>query len=271
VSLSPELDSKMRELRKIILEMQSMLVAYSGGVDSTFLLKIVKDVLSDNVVAVTAQSLVYPAGELKEAQELAKTIGVEHIVIESNELDIPEFAQNTPDRCYYCRKVLFSKFNEIARQRGLKHVVDGCNLDDTADYRPGIRAARETGVRSPLKEAKLTKEDIRKFSKQVGLSTWNKPSIACLASRFPYGDRITSEALAMVAEAEDYLYTLGFGQLRVRHHGTVSRIEVPAEDMTAFLNNRLRTQIVDHLKAIGYTYVALDLQGYRTGSMNETL
>lgn len=265
------LDDKLQELKVIIKDLGSVLVAYSGGVDSTLLLKVAKDVLGDKVIAVTARSLTYPIRELNEAKELAGILGVQHIIIDSNELDIPEFSQNAPDRCYYCKSELFSKLHEIARSKGINYVLDGCNLDDLDDYRPGIKAAQKKGVRSPLKEAKINKEDVRKLSAQLGLLTWEKPSVACLASRFPYGDRITEEGLVMVAAAEDFLNSLGFRQLRVRHHGALARIEIPVQDIGKCLEDDVRTRIVKHLKEIGYNYITLDLQGYRTGSMNEVL
>ncbi len=268
---SSDKEIKLQELQNILSEMGSVLISYSGGVDSTFLLKVARDVLGDNVIAVTARSLTYPIRELKEAETLARKLEVKHLIIDSEEIDIPGFSHNPPDRCYFCKKELFSKLKEIARQEGMDYVADGCNLDDMDDFRPGTKAAEEAGVRSPLKEAKLTKDDIRELSAQLGLPTWDKPSVACLASRFPYGDAITAEGLKMVGEAEEYLYGLGFKQLRVRHHKDMARIEVPPEDIETFFEGDLREKVVRHLKEVGYNYVTLDLQGYRTGSMNEVL
>ena len=268
---SSDKESKLQELQNILSEMGSLLIAYSGGVDSTFLLKVARDTLGDNVIAVTARSLAYSVRELAEAEALAYDLGVKHKIIDSEELDIPEFSHNPPDRCYYCKRELFSKLREIASQEGVDYIADGCNLDDMDDFRPGTRAAEEAGVRSPLKEAKLGKNDIRGLSEQLGLSTWNKPSLACLASRFPYGDRITEEGLKMVAEAEEYLQNLGFSQLRVRHHRNTARIEVPPDDIGKLCSDELRQCILDRLNEIGYAYVTVDLQGYRTGSMNEVL
>ncbi len=268
---SSDKEIKLQELQNILSEMGSVLISYSGGVDSTFLLKVARDVLGDNVIAVTARSLTYPIRELEEAKALASNLRIRHLIIDSEEIDIPGFSHNPPDRCYYCKRELFSKLKEIARQEGMDYVADGCNLDDINDFRPGTKAAEEAGVRSPLKEAELTKDNIRGFSEQLGLPTWDKPSIACLASRFPYGDAITAEGLKMVGEAEEYLYGLGFKQLRVRHHKDMARIEVPTEDFERFFEDDLRKEIVRHLKEVGYNYVTLDLQGYRTGSMNEVL
>ena len=265
------MEKKLHHLQEIIKEMDSLLVAYSGGVDSTLLLKVAKDVLGEKVVAVTARSLTYPEKEYVEAQRIAKRLGVRHLSINSEELDIPEFSSNPPDRCYYCKRELFSGLREIAGREGIGYIADGCNLDDEKDFRPGMRAAEELGIRSPLREAELTKEDIRKLSKGLGLASWNKPSLACLASRFPYGDKITPRGLQMVSEAEEYLYNLGFKQLRVRHHQGLARIEVSRKDIRRFCDNSLCLEITRKLKKIGYTYVTSDLQGYRSGSMNEVL
>jgi len=218
------MEVRLHHLRDIIKEMGSLLIAYSGGVDSTLLLKVAKDTLGDRVVAVTSRSLTYSAEEYNEAREIAERLGVRHLTIISEELDIPEFSSNPPDRCYYCKRELFSKLIEIARKEGIDYVADGCNLDDEKDFRPGMKAAKELGIRSPLKEAGLTKEDVRNLSKRLGLPTWNKPALACLASRFPYGNRITSKGLQMVSEAEEYLRSLGLKQLRVRHYNSLARI-----------------------------------------------
>ena len=263
------LEEKLDSLTEILKSLGSVAIAYSGGVDSTFLSKVAFDTLGDNALAITARSETYPRSEFEEASKLAGKIGIRHKVIVSGELDIPEFADNPVNRCYYCKKELFTKLKEIAKKRGLKHVVDGSNFDDLDDHRPGMQAADELGVRSPLEEAKLTKADIRELSKKLGLPTWDKPSFACLSSRFPYGNRITREKLTAVGEAEIFLRNLGIRQLRVRHHDQIARIEVAEDDMEALLQNR--EQIVEKLKELGYTYVAMDLQGYRTGSMNEVL
>jgi len=265
------MEKKLQNLEGIIGEMGSLLVAYSGGVDSTLLLQVAKDVLGERVIAATAKSPTYPEREYEQARVMASKLGVKHLTVVTEELAHPEFFQNPPNRCYYCKMELFGKLHKLAHQHGLNWVVDGTNCDDLRDWRPGMQAALEMAVRSPLKEAGLTKHEIRSLSKRIGLPTWNKPSLACLASRFPYGDRIILEALQMVAEAEDYLHDLGFKQVRVRHHNSVARIEVPLKEMRRFYQAELRRQVVGRLDLIGYTYVTLDLQGYRSGSMNEVL
>jgi uncharacterized protein len=262
-------EKKLVHLKEIIAGCGSALVAYSGGVDSTFLAAVAKEVLGDRLLAVTAGSQTYPAHETAGALKLAKLLQLNHRTVFTSELDNEEFAANPPERCYICKKELFGKLAAMADEAGLACVLDGANFDDLADFRPGTRAGRELGVRSPLQEAGLSKDEIRQLSRRMGLPTWNKPSFACLSSRFPYGERITREKLAMVHEAEDYLRSQGFGQLRVRHHGSLARIEVaPAELPKAVA---LASEISRRLKETGYKYVTLDLQGYRTGSMNEVL
>lgn len=263
------LEEKFESLKNILESLESTVVAFSGGVDSTFLAKVAFDVLGEKSLAVTARSATHFKAEYEESLELAKKIGIKHQVVASDELSIPEFSNNSPDRCYHCKKVILYKLKEIAQENGYKHVVEGSNFDDLDDYRPGMRAVAELGVRSPLNEAKLTKNEIRELSKRLGLSTWNKPSLACLASRFPYGTKITREKLLSIGEAETFLRDLGIIQLRVRHHGDIARIEVPEENMEKLLNNR--KQIITKLKDLGYAYITMDLQGYRTGSMNEVL
>jgi len=263
--------SKHEALEKILKDLQSVLVAYSGGTDSTFLLKVAADVLGDRVTAVTASSETYTMRELEEARQTAVAIGVPHIVVYTNELDDPHFSSNPPDRCYYCKKELFAKLFELARQNGLHCVIDGSNCDDEKDFRPGMKAAKEFGVRSPLRDAGFTKEEIRALSKKMHLHTWDKPPLPCLASRFPYGTQITREKIMRVASAEKLLADFGIRQLRVRDHDTIARIEVLRVDMPTFLDEKISQLIMEKFKALGYTYVAIDIQGYRMGSMNEPL
>ncbi len=248
-----------------------MLIAYSGGVDSTFLLKVASSVLGDRVVAVTATSETYPSGELAEASKNVKMLGVRHIIINTNELDDERFASNPPERCYYCKTELFSKLTALARQHKLNYMADGSNFDDLNDFRPGTKAASEFGVRSPLREAMLTKEEIRTLSKEMNLPTWDKPPQPCLSTRFPYGAKITREKLSTLQLAEEYLMKLGVKQLRVRVHGDIARIEVPRADMHIFIDEDTSKQIAQRFKTLGFTYITLDIQGYRMGSMNEPL
>jgi uncharacterized protein len=264
-------DTKLQRLREIIRSCESALVAFSGGVDSTFLLKIAHEELGDNVVGVTARSETYPAREYREALDFASKAGIRHMTIETSELALPAFRHNPPDRCYYCKQELFGRLTDMARGLGLKQVMDGANADDRGDFRPGSRAAKELGVRSPLQEAGLTKDEIRLLSRRMGLPTWDKPSFACLSSRFPYGEEISKEAVARVAAAEEFLREMGFRQVRVRHHGNTARIELDPSEIPEILGEDRRRQVVERFKELGYSYVTLDLEGYRTGSMNEVL
>lgn len=264
-------NEKLGILIKNIKEMDSLAVAFSGGVDSTFLLKVAYDVLKDKVVAVTARSSTYPEREFREATNFAEKLGVKHIVIVSEELEIEGFSDNPVNRCYFCKNELFSKIKEVAIQNNINNIADGSNVDDLDDYRPGMVAVREQGISSPLKEAGLTKEDIRIISREMDLPTWDKPAFACLSSRFPYGHKITKEKLEMVDKAEQFLFDMGFKQVRVRHHGEIARIEVSAYERRKIFDEELMDKIHEKFKELGFRYSALDLKGYRTGSMNEAI
>lgn len=251
--------------------MGSLAVAYSGGVDSTFLLKVAHDVLYDKVIALTAKSLIHPQRELKEAMEFTKANGIKHIVIQSRELKIKKFTDNAPNRCYLCKYALFSQIRKEAGKYHIQKIAEGSNNDDLDDYRPGMKAIKELGIFSPLQDVGFDKDAIRKLSKKMGLPSWDKPSFACLASRFPYGEKITRDKLAMVDEAEQYLLDVGFRQVRVRYHGDMARIEVGEAERRKFFDLNLMNDVNKKIREIGFAYCALDLQGYRTGSLNEIL
>lgn len=262
-----QLADKLEHLERILSGLESAVLAFSGGVDSSFLLAVAVKVLGGRVLAVTATSETYPERELLEARSLAVQLGAWHREVVSEELDIPEFKHNPRNRCYYCKKELFSKLLGIADQEGLAHVLDGTNLDDRGDHRPGRQAAEELGVRSPLEEAGFTKADIRVLSQHLGLPTWDKPAFACLSSRFPYGTAITAERVSQVGRAEDALRELGFRILRVRYHDTVARLELGPDEF-ALATGLLREKVDNLVRGSGFTYVAVDLLGYRSGSMN---
>lgn len=262
---------KLDLLKRSLAELGSVLVAYSGGVDSTFLLRVAHDVLGDRAVAVTALSESYARAEFEDAKRYAGQIGARQILIDTEELARLGYRENSPERCFFCKDELFTRLAPLAEREGLKHVVYGEIADDRSDHRPGARAARQHQVRAPLAEAGLTKLEIRRLSREMGLETWDKPSMACLSSRIPYGSEVTPEKLVMIEKAEDVLRGLGLRQYRVRHHDTVARIEVDPRDFEELVRSPLRELLVARIREAGYQYVALDLQGYRTGSLNEVV
>lgn len=262
---------KLDQLKTNLSSLNGIVVAFSGGVDSTFLLRVAYDVLGDRAVAVTARSSTYPEREYRESVAFVEQLGARQITITSEELEIKGFSKNPINRCYYCKKELFLKILDIAKELGISTIADGSNVDDTGDYRPGMLALKELGIISPLKAAGMTKEDIRILSREMNLPSWDKPAFACLASRFPYGQEITKEKLNRIDQAEQFLLDRGFRQVRVRCHEDVARIEVPAEDRARLLDLALAQSVYDAFKRIGFSYVSVDLLGYRMGSMNETL
>jgi pyridinium-3,5-biscarboxylic acid mononucleotide sulfurtransferase len=266
------LKDKHSRLTALLTSMERVLVAFSGGVDSTLLLKVAVDALGDDVLAVTAISQLSSQQEKKDAAEMAKRIGAAHVVVECDDLNDPVFVANPRDKCYHCKKRRFAMLKEMARDKGFAVVVDGTNYDDSADYRPGLKASQELGIRSPLSEAGLTKAQIRELSHRLGLPTWDKPAFACLASRIPYGDEITDQKLRQIDEGEIFLRDLGIcRQVRVRHHGSVARLEVPPEAIGEFMVAAVRRRIADHFKQLGFQFVALDMDGYVMGSLNRAL
>ncbi|MBI4547757.1 MAG: ATP-dependent sacrificial sulfur transferase LarE [Ignavibacteriae bacterium] len=270
--MNSELQTKYLHLQTILKKLGSVVIGYSGGVDSTLLLKVAVDTLGDNVLAVIGKSETYPTREYEEAVRMALEFGARYEEVQTEETDNLKFKENPANRCYFCKTELFSKLKVIAQERGIKWIADGTITDDLGDFRPGMKAKQEQNVRSPLLEANMSKADVRALSKHLGLPTWEKGSFACLSSRFPYGMPITKEALKKVDAAETLFRDLGFRSFRVRYHDDkTARIEVGKDELGRLFDEELRTAIVSHLKNLGFTYVTLDLQGYRTGSMNEVL
>lgn len=271
ILLPPETESKYRNLLNTLKGYPSLAVAFSGGVDSTFLLQCAHDALGDLVTAFTAKSCSFPERELNEARQFCASKGIRHVVLESEELDIPGFRDNPKNRCYLCKHELFEKIIAACRPEGVTHVAEGSNSDDDGDYRPGLMAVAELGVLSPLRQAGLCKEEIRLLSRRLGLPTWNKQSFACLSSRFVYGEKITPDRLGMIDRAEQLLLDLGFHQVRVRIHGQIARIEVLPDEIAKVAAPEMRGTISDAFRKLGFSFVTLDLNGYQTGSMNRTL
>ncbi len=265
------LEIKAARLRELLRSLGSAVVAYSGGADSSLLLKLAHSELGDRSLAVIGTSATYPGKEMEEALAVAGLVGARCVVVETGELSDARFAGNPPDRCYYCKSELFERLKLVAEKNSMAWVLDGSNADDLKDIRPGSRAAREKGVRSPLQEVGLSKAEVRELARLLGLPNWSKPAQACLASRIPYGDAITVEKLRRIAAAEEVLQQIGFSQVRVRAHGQVARIEVPASELDKLTPDRVRNQVVREFKGLGFVFVCLDMEGYRTGSLNEPL
>jgi uncharacterized protein len=265
------MENKLEQLKNYLHELGSVAIAFSSGVDSTFLLKVAHDVLGDKAIAVTARSCSFPKRELNEAIDFCKRENIKHFICNSEELDIEGFSQNPPNRCYLCKRELFEKIINIARENNIAYVAEGSNMDDNGDYRPGLIAVSELEVKSPLRAVGLTKAEIRAYSKELGLPTWDKQSFACLSSRFVYGETITEEKLNMVDKAEQLLLDMGFHQIRVRIHDKLARIEVNPSEFEKLIQKETREEIVSKLKSYGFMYVSMDLSGYKMGSMNATL
>jgi len=270
-AIDQELLNKRVDLVDILSKMDRVIIAYSGGVDSAFLAAVANEVLGNNALSVTAVSPSLAPSELEEAQSLAQDLGLNYRTINTNEIDREDYSANNPDRCFFCKDELYSHLIKFCGEENYNFVVNGTNVDDLGDYRPGLDAATQYGVRSPLVEANLEKKDIRVLSREMGLPTWDKPAQACLSSRIPYGTMVTVEALTTIAKAEKYLRTKGFKQLRVRHHESIARIEISADDFDVLTSEPLRTEVPSYFKSLGYSYVTLDLEGFRSGSLNEIL
>ena len=270
-AIDKELQNKRVYLVDILSKMDRVIIAYSGGVDSAFLAAVANEVLGNNALSVTAVSPSLAPSELEEAESLAQDLGLNYRTINTNEIDREDYSANNPDRCFFCKDELYSHLIKFCGEENYNFVVNGTNVDDLGDYRPGLDAATQYGVRSPLVEANLEKKDIRVLSREMGLPTWDKPAQACLSSRIPYGTMVTVEALTTIAKAEKYLREKGFKQLRVRHHENIARIEISADDFDVLTSEPLRTEVPSYFKSLGYSYVTLDLEGFRSGSLNEIL
>ncbi len=266
-----ELHKKRADLISSLRQLGQAAVAFSAGVDSTFLLSIAREALGGKVLAITGRSVSFPEREQTEAADYCRSLGIEQVIVTVDQMAIEGFKNNPPDRCYLCKKALFSAFLAAAREKGYEYVAEGSNIDDLGDYRPGLRAIKELGIKSPLRDAGLTKQEIRMLSREMGLPTWKKPSFACLATRIPYGDEITSEKLGMIEKAEQKLFDLGFQQVRVRVHGKIARIEIEHSEFNRFLDPVICDAVNRYCQTIGFQYVTLDLGGYQMGSMNKPL
>jgi pyridinium-3,5-biscarboxylic acid mononucleotide sulfurtransferase len=270
--LKTAIKDKLEKLKNNIVRYDKAAVAFSGGVDSAFLLAVCADIIKkDNLVAVTASSETYTESELAFAKDFANRIGVRHFILETDELNDPVFSSNPKDRCYYCKKSFYTKALAFVKDMGISVLLDGTNADDSSDYRPGYIAARELGIISPLMEEGFTKDDIRTYSKKMNLPSWDKPANPCLASRIPYGNAITKEKLEAIAKAEEFIRSLGFNIVRVRHHGEIARIEIQASDLLRFMQEDIRARVSQYLKSLGFIWITMDIEGFRTGSLNSAI